>query len=88
MACDALSQAPFSFHAYHGAVEDLTENEMALDEGHNLNRFDVGFSRIECAEVARFIKRVFPKLTLLAFSRYGRPNAKQWEKVEELIQVS
>jgi hypothetical protein len=86
--CRKLHSLTFSFHASRGAVEDLTENEMALAEGHNLNILDVGFSRIGCAEeVARFIKRVFPNLTLLAF-RHGRPNTEQWEKVEELIQVS
>ena len=86
--CPKLYSLTFPFHSSRGAVEDLTENEMALGEGHNLRLFDVGFSEIECAEeVAKFIKRVFPNLTLLVFI-VGRPKSEQWEKVRELIQCS
>ena len=84
--CRELYSLTFLFHASHGAMEDLTENEMALGQGHNLRSFDVRCSEIECAEeVARFIKRVFPNLEQLGFS-VGGPNADEWEKVEELIQ--
>jgi hypothetical protein len=83
--CRKLHSLTFPFYSSSGAVEGLTEDEMASAEGHNLSFFDVGFSEIECAEeVAKFINRVFPNLTLLAF---GRPNTEQWEKVQKLIQV-
>ena len=89
--CRKLHSLTFPFHACCGAVEDLTENEMVLGESHNLSLFNVGFSKIECVEcaeeIAKFIKRVFPNLTLLAF-RHGWPNTKQWEKVEELMKFS
>jgi hypothetical protein len=61
---------------------------MALAEGHNLNILDVGFSEIQSAEqVALFVNRVFPNLTLLVF-RVGQPYYGRWEKVQELIQRS
>jgi len=87
--CRKLYSLTFPFHSSSGALEDLTEDEMLLAEGHSLRLFDVGFSEIECAEeVARFIKRVFPNLVKLVF-RIGEHNAEQWEKVEELVwQVS
>ena len=86
--CPKLYSLTFPFHSSRGAVEDLTEDEMALGKGHDLRLFDVGFSEIECAEeVAKFIKRVFPNLTSLVF-KVWEPNNEQWEKVQELIQCS
>ena len=83
--CPKLHSLTFPFHSSSGAVEDLTEDEMSLAEGHSLSLFDVGFSEIESAEeVARFIKRVFPNLAKLEF-RAGVFNTKQWAKVQGLI---
>ena len=83
--CRKLNSLTFPFHSSSGALADLTEDEMALAEGHSLRLFDVGFSEIECAEeVARIIKRVFPNLTLLVLI-IGRPNTEKWEKVQQLI---
>ena len=83
--CRKLYSLTFPFHSSSGALEDLTEDEMLLAEGHSLRLFDVGFSEIECAEeVARIIKRVFPNLTLLVLI-IGRPNTEKWEKVQQLI---
>jgi hypothetical protein len=86
--CRKLHSLTFPFHSSSGAVKNLTEDEMALAEGHCLSSFDVGFSEIECAEeIARFIKRVFPNLANLVF-KVREPNALQWKKVQELIQCS
>ncbi|KIM41244.1 hypothetical protein M413DRAFT_144907 [Hebeloma cylindrosporum] len=86
--CRKLFTLTFPFHSPSADMEEFTEDEMGLCEGHNLNFLDVGFSEIESAErVARFVSRVFPNLTLLAF-RVGQPYYGRWETVQELIQHS
>ena len=86
--CPKLMTLTFPFRSSSVDAEFLTEDEMALAEGHHLNILDVGFSEIESAEqVALFVNRVFPNLTLLVF-RVGQPYYGRWEKVQELIQRS
>ena len=84
--CRKLNNLTFPFRSVSIGEEILTEDEMALAQGHGLDVLDVGFSEIQCAErVAAFINRVFPDLKLFLF-RVGEPYYERWEKVQELIQ--
>jgi len=87
--CRKLHALTFTFRASINDAEYFTDDEVALGAGHNLNFLDVGFSEIESAEeVARFISRVFPNLTLLVFRNGGaesEPNTERWEEVQALI---
>ena len=86
--CPKLVTLTFPFRSSSVDAELLMEDEMALAAGHHLNTLDVGFSEIESAEqVALFVNRVFPNLTLLVF-RVGQPYYGRWEKVKKLIQRS
>jgi len=61
----------FPFRPSSVDAEFLTEDEMALAEGRHLNILYVGFSEIESAEqVALFVNRVFPNLTLSVFTSW------------------
>jgi len=90
--CRKLRALTFTFRASINDAEYFTDDEVALGAGHNLNFLDVGFSEIESAEeVARFISRVFPNLTLLVFRNGGaesEPNTERWEEVQALIRLA
>jgi hypothetical protein len=87
--CRKLSSLTFTFSASSSGTEYVTDDEMALGADHNLNFLDVGFSEIESAEdVATFIKRVFPDLSLLVVGtgELDSHNTERWNEVQALIQ--